>query len=67
MTRAMPDPHVLYVVTAVVVVGLVAWVIAVLLRQPANDEPRASAEKPPRPPPGAADAGEGRSGTVTPS
>jgi hypothetical protein len=66
MAGEMPDPRVLYVVTAVVVVGLVAWVIAVLLR-PANNEPRASAEKPPQPPPGAADAGEGRSGTVTPS
>jgi hypothetical protein len=30
----MPDPHVLYVVTAVVVLGLVAWVIVVLARAP---------------------------------
>src|SRR6202044_2709480 len=28
----MPDPHVLYVVTAVVVLGLVGWVIVVLSR-----------------------------------
>jgi protein phosphatase len=28
----MPDPHVLYVVTAVVVLGLVAWVVVVLAR-----------------------------------
>jgi protein phosphatase len=28
----MPDPHVLYVVTAVVVLGLVAWVVVVLSR-----------------------------------
>ncbi|HEY8087823.1 MAG TPA: protein phosphatase 2C domain-containing protein, partial [Polyangiaceae bacterium] len=34
----MPDPHVLYVVTAVVVLGLVAWVVVVLSR-PAEDEP----------------------------
>jgi protein phosphatase len=30
----MPDPHVLYVVTAVVVLGLVAWVVVVLSRTP---------------------------------
>jgi protein phosphatase len=28
----MPDPHVLYIVTAVVVLGLVAWVVVVLSR-----------------------------------
>jgi serine/threonine protein phosphatase PrpC len=28
----MPDPHVLYVVTAIVVLGLVAWVVVVLAR-----------------------------------
>ena len=33
----MPDPHVLYVVTAVVVLGLVAWVVVVLSR-PAGEE-----------------------------
>jgi serine/threonine protein phosphatase PrpC len=33
----MPDPHVLYVVTAVVVLGLVAWVVVVLSR-PATEE-----------------------------
>lgn len=33
----MPDPQVLYVVTAVVVVALIAWVIAVLSRS--SDEP----------------------------
>jgi hypothetical protein len=40
----MPDPHVLYVVAAVVVVGLVAWVVVVLAR-PANHEPQADLEK----------------------
>jgi protein phosphatase len=35
--RSMPDPHVLYVVTAVVVLGLVAWVVVVLSR-PAGEE-----------------------------
>jgi len=35
----MPDPQVLYVVTAVVVLALVAWVIAVLSRS--NEEPPA--------------------------
>jgi len=45
----MPDPHVLYVVTAVVVLGLVAWVVAVLSR-PAAPPPPAAAAK------GAADA-----------
>ncbi|MGA7121206.1 MAG: hypothetical protein WBY94_13965 [Polyangiaceae bacterium] len=43
----MPDPHILYVVTAVVVVGLVAWVIAVLLR-PADGAPPAGGKKPPQ-------------------
>lgn len=38
----MPDPHVLYVVTAVVVLGLVAWVVVVLSR-PAEEERRAGA------------------------
>src|SRR5580704_15932344 len=35
----MPDPHVLYIVTAVVVLGLVAWVVAVLSRPPRDDSP----------------------------
>jgi len=35
----MPDPHVLYVVTAVVVLGLVVWVI-VVLSQPEDDKPK---------------------------
>ncbi|HXN33561.1 MAG TPA: hypothetical protein VN894_16945 [Polyangiaceae bacterium] len=58
----MPDPHVLYIVTAVVVAGLVAWVIAVLSR-PANHEPLPPEEK--APPAGA--PGTGPSGPVTPS
>jgi len=33
----MPDPQVLYIVTAVVVLGLVAWVIVVLAR-PVEEE-----------------------------
>lgn len=53
----MPDPHVLYVVTAVVVLGLVAWVVVVLSR-PSQDEPRADApvpaSKPSSPPPSGA-------------
>ena len=36
----MPDPQVLYVVTAVVVLALVAWVVAVLTR--AGDAPDAA-------------------------
>lgn len=35
--RSMPDPHVLYVVTAVVVLGLVAWVVVVLSRPPGQE------------------------------
>ncbi len=31
----MADPHLLYIVSAVVVLGLVAWVIGVLARAPA--------------------------------
>ncbi len=34
----MPDPQVLYIVTAVVVLGLVAWVIVVLSRRPQEAE-----------------------------
>jgi hypothetical protein len=34
----MPDPHVLYAVTAVVVLGLIAWVVVVLAR-PATSDP----------------------------
>jgi protein phosphatase len=41
----MPDPHVLYVVTAVVVLGLVAWVVVVLAR-PVREEPRAQGLQP---------------------
>ncbi len=35
----MPDPQVLYIVTAVVVLGLVSWVIVVLARPPKKEEP----------------------------
>jgi hypothetical protein len=49
----MPDPHVVYVVTAVVVLALVVWVVVVLVR-PAS-EPQASLAgtpaKPANPPP----------------
>jgi hypothetical protein len=38
----MPDPQILYIVTAVVVVGLVAWVVVVLSR-PEENESRAVA------------------------
>jgi len=44
----MPDPHVLYVVTAVVVLGLVAWVVVVLSRPPAEE---AHADGAPQPAP----------------
>jgi hypothetical protein len=44
----MPDPHPLYVVTAIVVLGLVAWV-AVVLSRPAT-EPIAEAAKKKSPP-----------------
>jgi len=37
----MPDPLVLYIVTAVVVTGLVVWVVLVLLR-PAHSAPAGS-------------------------
>jgi serine/threonine protein phosphatase PrpC len=38
----MPDPHVLYAVTAIVVLGLVAWVVVVLARpDPASPSPKA--------------------------
>ena len=38
----MPDPQVLYIVTAVVVLGLVAWVIVVLARPERKEEGRAA-------------------------
>jgi protein phosphatase len=41
----MPDPHVLYVVTAVVVLGLVAWVVVVLSR-PLKEEGSVEASPP---------------------
>jgi hypothetical protein len=40
----MPDPSTLYLVTAVVVLGLVAWVVFVL-SLPANEGPQAAEEK----------------------
>jgi serine/threonine protein phosphatase PrpC len=42
----MPDPHVLYIVTAVVVLGLVAWVVVVLSR-PAEQALEGPAESKP--------------------
>lgn len=61
----MPDPHVLYIVTAVVVLGLVAWVVVVLSRPaeqalegPAESRPARTPSGPPaakspsKPPPG---------------
>jgi PPM family protein phosphatase len=53
----MPDPHVLYVVTAVVVLGLVAWVVVVLSRPVAEEAPSPGAS---------ADAGSGRSPSAPP-
>jgi protein phosphatase len=53
----MPDPHALYVVTAVVVLGLVAWVVIVLSRPAAEARTEAGASAnapPPRAPPAAA-------------
>jgi hypothetical protein len=48
----MADPHVLYVVSAVVVLALVAWVIAVTATAPPLvDVRKAPAEPPPSPPP----------------
>jgi serine/threonine protein phosphatase PrpC len=50
----MPDPHVLYVVVAVVVLGLVAWVVAVLSRpvvEPKPLAPKPAAEPADKPPP----------------
>ncbi|HEY6462910.1 MAG TPA: hypothetical protein VIY73_22220, partial [Polyangiaceae bacterium] len=66
----MPDPHVLYVVTALVVLGLVAWVVVVLSRPVADEAaapggaakssaapaaPAAVRSKPPSQPPAADD------------
>jgi hypothetical protein len=46
----MPDPRPLYAVTAIVVLGLIAWV-AVVLSRPAT-EPSAGPEEKKSPPPG---------------
>ncbi len=44
----MADPEVVYIVTAVVVLGLVAWVLVVLLRAPSGKRvPLASSVRPP--------------------
>ena len=45
----MPDPQVLYVVTAVVVLGLVAWVIVVLARPEKKSEADEASALPPKP------------------
>ncbi len=45
----MPDPQVLYVVTAVVVLGLVAWVIVVLARPEKKSEADEANALPPKP------------------
>jgi serine/threonine protein phosphatase PrpC len=47
MARLMPDPHVLYVVTAVVVLGLVGWVVMVLSRPDSEALIRAGLTQPP--------------------
>jgi hypothetical protein len=47
----MPDPQVLYVVTAVVVLALVAWVVVVLARAPALEETKGAAGETPAPTP----------------
>jgi hypothetical protein len=48
----MPDPHLLYIVSAVVVLALVAWVIVVLARAPVLPQAPARRESSgsPRPP-----------------
>ncbi len=46
----MADPHLLYIVTAVVVLGLVAWVIVVLARAPALPPVAAKREEAAAPP-----------------
>lgn len=43
----MPDPHLLYVVTAVVALGLVAWVVVVLSRPVEHAEERKEPDAPP--------------------
>jgi hypothetical protein len=46
----MADPEVVYIVTAVVVLGLVAWVLVVLLRAPSGTRvPLTSSVRPPAP------------------
>ncbi|MDP8998816.1 MAG: hypothetical protein M3O46_01755 [Myxococcota bacterium] len=42
----MPDPQILYIVTAVVVVGLVAWVVVVLSRPKGNESRAVAASTP---------------------
>jgi len=54
----MPDPHVLYVVTAVVVLGLVAWVVVVLSRPPAEEAHAEVPQPAPSTPPPAGKGGK---------
>jgi hypothetical protein len=49
----VPDPHVLYVVSAVVVLALVAWVIVVVTRAPPLEGPPKAETAAPKPPQGA--------------
>jgi len=53
MRVKMGDPHALYIVTAIVVLGLVVWVTIVLSRPGAQDPP--IPEKPVPPPAGSAE------------
>jgi hypothetical protein len=62
----MPDPNVLYVVTAIVVFGLVVWVGIVLLSPGKNDARPAAEGKLPQEPTAAVDVGrkDGPTGTT---
>jgi protein phosphatase len=63
----MPDPHVLYVVTAVVVLGLAVWVVVVLSRAE-RAEPRSQAsQSKPKPEPPATGAARGSSSAAGPA
>jgi hypothetical protein len=64
----MPDPHLLYVVSAVVVMALVAWVIAVIARAPVLPDVRVQIAAIPvaAPPPPTSLASEGSTDAAAP-
>ena len=59
MHGQMADPHALYVVTSVVVLGLVVWVAVVLSRPAVEEQPPSPERESPSQPAGAGQVQQG--------